>query len=130
MEIKEKVQIIDALIRKNAWFDMGVFSFDGINLNIKGSIDLFSYYELEIIFLNCFHISTNMNWSTDTSIPVLVVVEGDEMIRFNVKHNVEIGYTLFKIIPEDIDTCFYVSAEDIQFKEGKVYFNDKKLLNE
>jgi hypothetical protein len=93
-----------------------------------GSID-FSYgHSLEITFEDVYHLSVNRIWRTDTSKPVLKLVEGEEAFSLNKKYSIEQGNVLFKIIPEDINTAFYIAAKGISYNTDKVYYYKKDNL--
>lgn len=130
MKIAEKIQQINSIISKELWFDMEILIRKGGNLSIVGSIDFTYGYSLEIIFLDVFHMSINTEWRTDTSKPVLEVVNGEEAWNVNGKYRIEQGNTLFKIQSEDLDVPFYVAAKDIEFNTDRVLYYKKDILDE
>lgn len=59
-----------------------------------------------------------MTWKTDTSLPVLRVLTGDEARSINKRYRVEQGYHLFAFQPEDIadDARCIIAAKAFSWK--------------
>ncbi len=128
METKEIVQKINAIISKESWLDMEVLEIKGGSLIIIGSTDFTYGHSLEIIFEDVFHISINSEWKTNTSKPVLHLVDIKEGLTINQKYQIEQGNILFKILPEDLEIPFYISARNISFNTDNVLYYKKETL--
>ena len=130
MKLSDKIAEINLLISQESWFDFEILNLKGNNLSIIGSIDFNYYHNFELIFEDVFHMSINTEWKSDTSEPVLHLVTENEAIELNKKYQIERGYNLFKIIPEDSKDNFYVAAKGLQIDNTKVYYYKKQNLGE
>jgi hypothetical protein len=111
------VNEIDALIRKNLWFDFTVLSYVGNNLIIAGGLTIHypSSHSLEILFEDVFYYSGFFReWHSDTKRPVLVLAEN--AYELNLKHEIEQGYTLFSFVTEDYNNNILIAARAISYK--------------
>jgi len=129
MDLKTKV-LENQMISKQPWFDMEIIGFDRGKLIIAGSID-FSYgHIMEVIFEDVFHATVNREWKTNTSTETLHIVDNLESSEINLLFQIEQGYTLFKIIFEDLSVPFYISAKNVDFNTDKVFYYKKDYLAE
>lgn len=128
-DLRETVKMIDDMIRKHAWFDFHVFRYTGRNLIVAGSTDLCYYHTLEIIFENvfCFH-GFFSEWHSDTSQPVFVLPSHVE--TFNLRFEIEQGYTLFMFKTEDYSNNVYIASEKITFNTDTVFYYLRENLKE
>ena len=108
------VKKINNFIRSRGWFDFEVKYFSETNLRIVGGIELEYYSELEIVFEDVFFVSCALSWRTDTSQDAIHILQGREAYDFNVRNNIQQGYSIFEIIPEYFDREFYVVAKRIK----------------
>ena len=128
MNVKNKIDQINALISQNPWMDMEILNLKSNNLTVSGSIDFTYGHSIEIMFEEVFHMSLNSEWKSDTAQPVLHLVEGEEAIQIYQKHQIEQGNFVFKIIAEGFDTPFYIAAKALNFNTDRVlYFKKEKL---
>ena len=97
-------------------------------LVLIGSTDFTYGHSLEIKFEEVFHVSVNTEWKTDTSKPVLYLVDDSEGLGINQRYQIEQGNTLFKILSEDLETPFYISAKNISFNTDSVLYYKKDNL--
>lgn len=130
MTIVEKINAINAIVKKQSWYDFEVQDLKGNNLTVIGSLDFSNNHTLEITFTDVFHMSLNTSWSSDTSEKVLLLAEGEEARKINLKFRIEQGNFLFRFIPEDFgeDTGFYIAAKDLSFNTDTVYYYKKDDL--
>lgn len=125
-EIQKVVEDINHYVQAQLWLDFEISQYQSGKLNVIGSIDPSSAPDIEICFEDIFFISLPMEWKTDTSASVLVLLERDEAFSINKKFQVEQGYHLFKFIPEYYPDEFgcLIAAKKISFlnkKEQIVY---------
>lgn len=111
------VDELNQIVSASLWFDFTILSYQKGNLEIGGSIDLLYGYTLKITFTDVFFISMAADWKTDTEKPFLYVLSlsGDEFMQINMLYEIEIGYEVFKIQPEDAKP-YYVAAKSINFQ--------------
>jgi len=128
MELIEIVEQINTILSKENWLDMEVLGMKGGSLTIIGSTDFTYSHSLEIKFEDVFYMSINMEWKADTSKPFLYLVDSSERIDINQKYRIEQGNTLFKILSEDLETPFYISAKKISFNTDNVLYYRKDNL--
>lgn len=121
MTIEEKVKEINAIIRKDLWMDMDLSSWSGGVLTIIGGIDLSVSYTIELVFKDVYWASIHQSWNTNTKRDTLFLVEGEEEWVLNGRFNIEVGYSLFKIITEHYTEPIYIAAKDIKYLTEKVY---------
>lgn len=110
-----QIEKINKFVMSNEWFEFEVFSYIESVLTIIGGVDLIYYHTLEIVFKNVFLYSGVTEWSTDTSAPMLGILTGEELRRFNLDHQVEGGNTVFFIKSEYHKNKIYIVAESLEF---------------
>jgi hypothetical protein len=130
MKIDDKLQKINAIISAESWFDMEVLEMKKGNLLIIGSTDFTYGHSLEVIFEDVFHMCINSEWKTNTNRAVFYLVDNEERIMINKSFQIEQGNILFKIISEDLEEPFYVSAKNINFNTDRVLYYKKDNLEE
>lgn len=110
------VDELNRIVSANTWFDFTILSYQKGNLEIGGSIDLLYGYTLKITFVDVFFISMAADWKTDTRKPFLYLLSSSryEFMQINVLYQIEMGYEVFKIQPEDA-IPYYVAAKSINF---------------
>ncbi|WCT56196.1 hypothetical protein PQ456_01315 [Paenibacillus kyungheensis] len=94
------VKDINSKLKNNLWFDFEVVKYEKNEVIIGGGKSLSYPHEIEIQFTDVFFISLPMEWQTDTSKDVLVILEGEEAYNINTQFQVEQGHYIFKFIPE------------------------------
>lgn len=120
-KIRDTVETIDSIIRKEKWFDLHVAEYDGYSLSIVGGIDLSYFHTLEVIFEDVFFFSGFVNgWHSDTSSNVFIMPENK--IELNRKFEIQQGYHLFAFIPEDYTNKIFIASKNISFNASKVYY--------
>lgn len=118
---------IDALIRKETWFDFHVLSYDGYKLTVGGSIDLTYYHTLELIFEDVFFVSGFFNgWRSDTGQAVFQIPDNE--IELNNKFEIEEDYQLFVFRSEDYQNDIYIAANTISFNTDTVFYYERQNL--
>jgi hypothetical protein len=110
------------------WLDMEFHEFTGTDLHIICGIDTTVGHSLEIIFEDVFHMTLNSSWMTETSKPVIILSQGEELQHINLKYGIEQGYLLFKILSEDVKSPFFVAARSIRFDTTRVYYYKRENL--
>lgn len=105
-KIREVLEIFNQYLKKQLWMDFEVIEFSKGELKIIGSIDISDKPNIELIFKDVFFASTPFNWKTDTSNIVAMLLSGEEAKEVNLKFQVEQGYHIIKIWPEDYPEDF------------------------
>ena len=125
MNIQEKIDKINNFIANMSWCDFEVHSLHKGCLSIVGSIDLSYFHNIEICFHGFFFVSSVFDWKSDTSKPVLSLMEGELAERINLQYHVEIGNHVFKFITEydDSETNCVIVARDITYNTQTVKYN-------
>jgi hypothetical protein len=115
------VDEINDFVRTKMWLDFEVLNYDKYKLTVIGSIDISTAHDIEITFEDISFVSMPFEWKTDTSNKALVFVEGEEAIAINRRFQVEKGYHIFRIIPEDFPEDFgcYLGAKSISYQISK-----------
>lgn len=105
-EIKEVLERFNLYLEEQLWMDFDLVEFSKGELKIIGSIDISSKPNIELIFNDVFFASTPFSWKTDTSKKVAMLLSGEEAKKVNLKYQVEQGYHIIKIFPEDYPEDF------------------------
>ena len=105
-EIKEVLRRFNQYLNEQLWMDFELIEFSRGELKIIGSIDISNKPNIELIFNDVFFASTPFNWKTDTSKKVAMLLSGEEAKKVNLKYQVEQGYHIIKIQPEDYPEDF------------------------
>lgn len=122
-ENQKNVLEIDSIIRQNPWFDFHITKYDGYNLTLVGSIDLTYFHTLEIIFEEVFFVSSFFEgWRTETSEVVIEIPIDETEKELNKKFEIQQGYQLFIIHPEDFKNRIYIAAKRIAYRTDKVNY--------
>ena len=127
-ETRKAVEEIDVVIRRNAWFDFQISTYDGSNLIISGSTDSLYYHELEVTFHNVFFVSGYFHdWKSDTTHPVFRTPEQEEAYQMNFQFEIEEGYDLFIFKVEGSKNDVIVASESISYNTDTVlhYYREK-----
>ena len=95
-----EVAIFNEIVRKKPWLDVDVAECSPQAVVLHCGIDLSEGPEMEVRFDTVFFASLLMTWKTDTSLPILQVLTGEEAFRINGQYQVEQGYHLFAFQPE------------------------------
>ncbi|MBF9238273.1 hypothetical protein I2I05_12785 [Hymenobacter sp. BT683] len=128
-ETRKTVEEIDALIRKNAWFDFHVSSYNGSDLVITGSTDFSYYHELEITFHNVFFATCYFKyWKSDTTSPVFFIPEQEEAYQMNFQLEIEVGFDLFIFKVEDSKTNVTIAAKSVSYNTDTVLYYYRENL--
>lgn len=118
-ELNRVLADINAHIRAKPWFDFDVVECSAIRVVVQGGLSSSAPIpDIEIRFDGIFCVSLVMAWKTDTKLPVLTVLDGDEAIRFNSAYRVEVGHHLFKFQLEDNPAEFgcVIAAESVSWR--------------
>lgn len=112
------VNDVNSRIQKEPWFDFEIIRYDRSELVIGGGKSLSYPHELEIHFKDVCFISAPIEWRTDTSKRVFIILEGDDAFKVNTKFQVEQGYYIFRFAPEDYldDFGCLVGAKSLDIK--------------
>lgn len=127
-EVIDKINIIFS----DLWYhSMSVWGWDGYKLTIIGSNTSNSYeHSLEITFEEISYLSIIPDWSSeDITGSVLSLVDDNEGSSINPRYHFGLeGFFLFKIVSEDVDVPFYISAKNIKYNTNDVsYRRDNKI---
>lgn len=105
---------VNSFVGKHLWMDFSVWSYRCGALEVSGSTDESYWSDLRITFRDvCWANIRFQGWHSDTSIPILHRVSGDEERTMNKKYWTEIGNHLFKLVAEDFVEPMWVSAKSI-----------------
>jgi hypothetical protein len=110
--MEEEIKKINDFIKSNAWCDFNIISLQG-NLKIGGKTGFKEKFDIVIVFEDVFFIQCLYNWQTDTNQDSFIIPDVEEQRAINIKYSIEQGNILFKIIPEDVKECIYVSAKNV-----------------
>ena len=105
-DIKEVLRRFNQYLNEQLWMDFELIEFSRGELKIIGSIDISTKPNIELVFKDVFFASTPFNWKTDTSKMVAMLLSGEEAKKVNLKYQVEQGYYIIKIQPEDYPEDF------------------------
>ncbi|TLS50080.1 hypothetical protein FE782_22365 [Paenibacillus antri] len=119
--ISSVVETINSHIQKELWFDFEIIRYERNELVVGGGKSLSYPHELEIHFKGVVFVSAPVEWRTDTSRAVFLILEGDEASKVNTKFQVEQGCYIFKFVPEDYPEDFScligASRLEVKFRE-------------
>lgn len=107
---------INNFLKMHHWCDFEIIEFKG-NLKIGGKTSFDDDYDLVIRFENVFFIQCNYEWKTDTELISFTIPNLEERRKINLDFSIEQGYTLFKIIAEDVDKPFYISSVGLSIEK-------------
>lgn len=125
------VSEIDHEIRLNEWFDFHVLEYDGYRLSIGGGKDLTYSHELEIIFEDVFFASIFFDgWHSDTKRPVIELPTETLNKELNLKFEIQQGFQIFIIHPEDFKNKIYIAAKTLNYKKETVFYYDRQELKD
>lgn len=113
--MESKIFEINSFLSSHSWCDFEIIELRG-NLTIGGKTSFDDKYDIIIKFTDVFFIQCNYQWQSNTKNAVFEIPNQEESRRVNLQFSVEQGYHLFKIIPEDIETAFYISARNISYE--------------
>lgn len=105
-EIKSVLKEVNNFLTGQLWMDFEIIEFSKNVLKIIGSIDISASPTMELIFEDVYFVSSPFNWKTDTSKTVISLLDGEEAKGINLKFQVEQGYHVIKIWPEDYPENF------------------------
>ena len=125
------VQDINRIVQVQEWFDFQVVEYVIDRLVIRGGADLTYGHSLELVFEEVFFYSGVITgWHTDTRKPMITTPEGNELIELNMRFEVQAGYQLFVIHPEDFKSKIYVAAMRLTFNTDAVYYYQRENLKQ
>ena len=128
-ELQHTVNEIDALIRRELWFDFHIYRYEKDKLIVAGGIDLVYYHTLEIIFENVYFIKGYFNgWKSDTTRPVFSIA--DENSPLNTRYEIEEGFHTFIFKAEDCENDIIIAAGKISFNTDTVFYYKREDLKE
>lgn len=89
-----------------------------LNLRIGGKTSFDEKYDIIILFKDVFFLQCNYEWHTSISEKLFFIPGIEESKNININFSIEQGYNLFKIIAEDINNPFYISAKNISIEKS------------
>jgi hypothetical protein len=115
------VAAIDSYVRTLKWLDFEISEYSGGKLVIHGSIDASSTPNISITFNQVFFVSLPFEWKTDTSQQVCGILAGQTARDWNLRYQVEHGFTLYFFKPEDFPDDFLcvIAAKAVSWKQLK-----------
>jgi hypothetical protein len=130
--LDKKVNEINDFLKKEMWFDFEMLEYKKNILTVVGSTDFSYSHNIEIYFKDVFSIHCNSEWKSDTSKNIIEIVQGDTAKKINIENKIEQGYTLFKLIPEDMneESFFYIAARDLEYNTDCVLYHKKTDLKD
>ena len=105
-EIRDVLEQFNDYLKEQLWMDFEIIEYSKTELRIIGSIDISNKPNIELIFKDVFFVSAPFNWKTDTSKKVGMLLSGEEAKKINLKYQVEQGYHIIKIQPDDYPEKF------------------------
>lgn len=117
-EIEEVIKRINEFLQEQLWMDFEIIEYSKLCLKIIGSIDISNAPTMELILRDVFFISAPLNWQTDTSKNVITLLKDEDAKKINLQFQVEQGYHIIKIDPED-----YPSSFGCLFGVKELFFN-------
>ena len=105
-QARQSIDDINTYLQQKPWLDFEVMEYRGDTLIVMGSLDTSAPHDIEIRFKGVFFMSLPMEWKTDTSMPPLGLVAGDDAVRLNQRFQVEQGHHIFRFVPEDYPEDF------------------------
>lgn len=103
---------INSFLKENNWCDFEIVNLKG-NLIVGGKTGFSDKYDILITFEDVYYIQCLYEWKTDTSSDSFFIPDIEEQREINIKYSIEEGFVLFKIVAEDIDNPFYISAKKL-----------------
>jgi hypothetical protein len=130
--LNKKVDEINNFLKKEMWFDFEILGYKKNDLTVIGSTDFSYYHNIEIHFKDVFLIHCHSEWKSDTSKSIIEIIQGNTAKKINIENKIEQGYTLFKLIPEDMyeDSFFYIAARDLEYNTDCVLYYKKEDLKD
>lgn len=123
---QKKVDKINEFLEDFLWFDFIVEAKRG-DLYFVGSIDLYYYQDLEIVFKDVTFAVCSSDFSICPKEERVFSLGKEEDFRFVNEYSIDCGYeVLIKVKPSDSDKPFYIACSDIQYKIEHIE-NGKKL---
>ncbi len=111
---------INKLVKGMPCCDFEIVEYNKNNLLIGGGYSLSYEHALLIEFEDVFYMTLNSSWSVDTNNDFILLAPFNECLKINQQYQIEQGYTLFKVVPENLDatSSFYISAKNIVLKKN------------
>jgi len=130
-QLEQTVSEIDHEVRLHDWFDFHVLKYDGYRLLIGGGVDLTYSHELEIIFEDVFFATIFFDeWHSDTRKTVIELPSEKQNKELNLKFEIQQGFQIFIIHPEDFKNKIYIAAKNLNYKKETVYYYDRQELKD
>lgn len=113
------VELINKVVKNMPCCDFEVVEYNRNNLLIGGGYSLSYAHSLLIEFEDVFFMTLNSSWSINTDNDFILLAHPNECLKINQRYQIEQGYTLFKIVPENLDiaSSFYISAKNVVLKK-------------
>lgn len=108
-EIIKTIEEINIFLKKSLWMDFQVIEYGNSTLKIRGYIDFYEPYKIEIIFQDVFFIMSNSFWKMDTERTSLELLRGSNLKMISYKYRIEQGYAVFMMKSEDDIPQIFVS---------------------
>lgn len=101
-EFAEQVSGLNAFLQSQPWFDFDVGDFSPNEVTITGGLSTHGDWEPDVVirFEGIFYVSLLMVWKTETSYPVVVLLDGEKARLVNIALQVEAGHNLVRFQPE------------------------------
>lgn len=119
-QIKREIEKVNNYLRKCSWMDFTLAQANPGKIELYGAVDQ-SYnnyidnYEIRIDFEQPYYLSSIFNWNTDTTKPVLELINDDS--ELNLRYKIEKGHYIFRIYSDEFDNSpIYIVAKGISCK--------------
>jgi hypothetical protein len=111
------VAAVNELLGQKPWIDMEVMEYAGTTLTVMGGIDPSAPPEVKISFVDVHFMCLPTEWKTDTSRPVLDLLEGEAAVALNRRFQVTVGHHIFRFFAEGYPEDFgcLVCAREVTF---------------
>jgi len=118
-DLQNRIEQLNRLLTTFPWLDIDVSQCSSTTVILEAVVDLSSKPSFEFRFESVFAVELLMTWKTDTSVPVLQLLTGQDAFDFNKRYRVEQGHHLFAFQPEDVskDARCIIAAQSFSWRE-------------
>ena len=116
--VRDSVESFNALVQSRLWLDFDVVASGPQTTVVDCGLDLTVGPEIRLEFSGVYFQTILMAWKTDTSRPVLKLLDAADAVRINSMYRIERGHHLFAFQPEDLaaDARCIIAAKAIVWK--------------
>lgn len=112
------VEEIDRVLRGYPWLDCEVHALLQGRLLIVGGVDLHGPPpDVLLHFEDVVFMSVRSEWTTDTSRPVLSLLDGDEEAALRLAFHLGGEHTIFEMWPEDLEGRCRIAARSVRMTQ-------------